>query len=293
MTILVAGAGGQLGHELVLRGAALGVVGLDHGQWDVSDPAATARIVAEYRPRVVINAAAHTAVDKAEGEPERALAVNRDGVRNLARACAAQGAALLHLSTCYVFDGAKGAPYTEDDAPHPLNVYGRSKWEGERLLPALLPRHLTLRVSWVFGAHGGNFVRTMLRLAGEGRPLRVVADQTGTPTHAGDIARALLCLAARIQDGEALPWGTYHYPGGPATTWHGFAQAIMARARDTGLLDTAPPVAAIGSGDYPAAARRPRYSVLDGTRGRGVLGLEPADWRAGLQEVLSAWKDAA
>jgi len=293
MSILVAGAGGQLGRELVSRGAALGVVGLDHGQWDITDPAATDRIMAEHRPRVVINAAAHTAVDKAESEPGLALAVNRDGVGHLARACSAQGAALLHLSTCYVFDGTRNTPYTEDDEPRPLNAYGRGKWEGERLLPMLLPRHLTLRVSWVFGAHGDNFVRTMLRLAREGRPLRVVADQTGTPTHAGAIARALLLLAKRIQDGEELPWGTYHYPGCPATTWHGFAQAILAEAHELGLLDSTPDVAAIGSGDYATPARRPRYSVLDGTRAREALGLVPPDWHTGLREVLSAWKDAA
>ncbi|MBN9473068.1 MAG: dTDP-4-dehydrorhamnose reductase [Bordetella sp. SCN 67-23] len=293
MSILVAGAGGQLGRELVSRGAALGVVGLDHGQWDITDPAATDRIMAEHRPRVVINAAAHTAVDKAESEPGLALAVNRDGVGHLARACSAQGAALLHLSTCYVFDGTRNTPYTEDDEPRPLNAYGRSKWEGEQLVRARLPRHLTLRVSWVFGAHGENFVRTMLRLAREGRPLRVVADQTGTPTHAGAIARALLQLAKRIQGGEELPWGTYHYPGGPATTWHGFAQAILAAAHGRGLLDSTPEVTAIDSGDYATPARRPRYSVLDGTRAREVLDLESADWRTGLQEVLSAWKDAA
>ncbi|AZG07251.1 dTDP-4-dehydrorhamnose reductase [Pigmentiphaga sp. H8] len=293
MSILVAGAGGQLGRELVSRGAALGVVGLDHGQWDLTDPTATDRIMAGHRPQIVINAAAHTAVDKAEREPALALAVNREGVGHLARACAARGAALLHLSTCYVFDGAKGAPYVEDDEPRPLNAYGRSKWEGERLLRASLTRHLTLRVSWVFGAQGDNFVRTMLRLAGEGRPLRVVADQTGTPTHAGAIAGALLQLATRIQGGEELPWGTYHYPGGPATTWHGFAQAILAEAHELGLLDSTPEVGAIDSGDYATPARRPRHSVLDGTRGREVLGLEPADWRTGLREVLSAWKDAA
>lgn len=293
MTILVAGAGGQLGHELVSRGTALRVVGLDHGQWDITDPAATDRIMARHRPQVVINAAAHTAVDKAEREPGLALAVNRDGAGHLARACAAQGTALLHLSTCYVFDGAKGAPYVEDDEPRPLNAYGRSKWEGERLVRALLPRHLTLRVSWVFGAHGDNFVRTMLRLAREGRPLRVVADQVGTPTHAGAIAQVLLRLAKRIQGGEALPWGTYHYPGRPATSWHGFAQAILAEAHQRNLLDAIPEVTAIGSGDYATPARRPRYSVLDGTRAREVLGLTAPDWHTGLREVLSAWKDAA
>lgn len=293
MTILVAGAGGQLGHELVLRGAALGVVGLDHGQWDITDAGATRRIMAEHRPDIVINAAAYTAVDKAEGEPGQALAVNRDGVGHLARACAAQGAALLHLSTCYVFDGGKATPYTENDAPSPLNAYGLSKWEGERLLPALLPRHLTLRVSWVFGAHGGNFVRTILRRASEGQPLRVVADQAGTPTHAGAIALALLELAARIRAGNELPWGTYHYPGGPATTWHGFARSILAGARELGLLDSIPEVAAVDSDDYSTPARRPRYSVLDGTRAREALGLAPPDWQAGLREVLSAWKDAA
>jgi len=292
MTILVSGAGGQLGRELVRRAGRRDLVGLDRAQWDVADPQATEEALDRHRPVVVINAAAHTAVDQAESEPQRAFAVNRDGVAQLARACAARGIPLLHLSTCYVFDGQKRSPYTEDDPPAPLNVYGRSKWEGEQALRAALPRHVTLRVSWVFGAHGDNFVGAMLRRARAGAPLRVVADQVGTPTHAGAIARALLALAGRIEAGEELAWGTCHYPGGPAVSWHAFAQAILAEAHRLGLLDAAPEVAAITSAEYPAPARRPAYSVLDGTRAYRRLGLPAADWRAGLEEVLSTWKQA-
>lgn len=293
MSILVSGAGGQLGQELAARAGARRLVGLPRAEWNIADPGATERVLDAYLPTLVINAAAYTAVDRAEAAPGPAFAANRDGPGHLARACARRGIALLHLSTCYVFDGAQRTPYAEGDAPAPLNVYGRSKLEGEAAVRDALPRHLILRVSWVFGAHGENFVRTLLRRAQAGAPLRVVADQTGTPTHAGDIAQALLQLADRITAGEDLPWGLYHYPGGEAVSWHAFAEAIMAEACRQGLLDHAPSIAPITSAEYPSAARRPAYSVLDGRRGAGLLGLPPADWRAGLKEVLSTWKQAA
>ena len=292
MTILVTGAGGQVGHELALRGAGR-VTALDRARLDIADHAAIAAAIAEHRAAVLVNAAAYTAVDKAESEAEAAYAINRDAVGAMARACRQAGIPLLHLSTDYVFDGGKAGPYVETDTPNPSGVYGRSKLEGEEALRAELPEHLILRVSWVFGAHGNNFVRTMLRLGSQRPGLRVVADQAGAPTHAGAIADTLLALAARHQAGQALPWGTYHYTGAPVSSWHAFAVEIFRQARELGLLEREPAVHAITTADYPTPARRPANSALDNSLARARLGLASPDWRAGLREVLTTWKNEA
>ncbi len=232
-----------------------------------------------------MNCAAYTAVDRAEQEPDRAFAVNRDGPANLARACAAAGAVLLHLSTDYVFDGTKSGPYREDDAAAPLGVYGGSKWAGEEAVRQTLPAHLILRVSWVFGATGGNFVKTMLRLAREREELRVVDDQHGCPTHAGAIAATLLTLAERLTGGPSAAYGTYHFCNPPPVTWHGFAGAIIERARALTPIKTRT-IVPIATQDYPLPARRPANSVLDCTRLHETFGLTPEPWQAGLDAVL-------
>jgi dTDP-4-dehydrorhamnose reductase len=293
MTVLITGANGQVGFELVRRAGELRVVGLNRAALDITDQGAVLRAIDTYSASVLINAAAYTAVDRAELEPERAFAVNRDGVVALARACRDARIPMMHLSTDYIFDGSDIAPYRVDAAASPLGVYGRSKWDGEEAIRTTLASHLILRVAWVFGVHGTNFVRTVLRLARERKELRVVADQRGAPTPASAIAETLLALSRRFLSGEHLPWGTWHYVGQPAVSWHVFAQVIIDEAFDLGLIESKPLVSAIATIDYPTPARRPANSVLDISSSCEVLGLAPPDWRSGLREILNEWKASA
>ncbi|MEK6806980.1 MAG: dTDP-4-dehydrorhamnose reductase [Pseudomonadota bacterium] len=290
MTILVTGAAGQLGRECVERGTE--VIGVDRQALDLRDARAIEETLQRLCPKAVINAAAYAAVDRAEQDPDAAFAINRDAVLGLGTACARLQIPLIHISTDYVFDGKKSAPYSEDDPVHPLGVYARSKQEGEQELRRVQKRHLILRTSWVFGRYGANFVKTMLRLAREKPDLRVVADQQGAPTHAGALAEVLLALAHRAAAGEDLPWGTYHYNGQPYTNWHEFAQIIVERAVALGLLAKPVPVRALASADYPTPAQRPENSRLDCARIHARLGVELRDWRLGLDEVLLQLKSS-
>ncbi|TWA61077.1 dTDP-4-dehydrorhamnose reductase [Azospirillum brasilense] len=292
-TVLVFGAGGQVGFELLRAAWAPGLrpVGLTRAAGDVTDPAAVAAAMAAHRPALVVNASAYTAVDKAESEPEPAFAVNRHGPANLARACAAAGVPLIHISTDYVFDGAsKATPWREDDPVAPQGVYAASKLAGEEAVRDLLPAdHVVLRTAWVFGAHGHNFVKTMLRLARERDELRVVADQRGCPTPAAGIADAIAAIARlRLAPGpaEAHRWtpGTFHYAGAPATNWHGFAERIVDRAAER--IGRRPPVRAIATSDFPTPAKRPANSVLDTALITRTYGIAPADWEAALDRML-------
>jgi len=281
--LLVLGAEGQLGREVVTLAAARGldVAGFGHRDLDITR-AGDLRDVLAGGPACVVNAVAYTAVDKAESEPELAMAVNAEGPRRLAEACSAAGAALIHLSTDYVFDGLKGAPYREDDAAVPLNVYGRSKLAGEVAVREALPAHVILRSSWVFGAAGGNFVKTMLRLGGEREELSVVADQFGCPTPAAALAEAILAAAGRL---APEGYGTYHCAGAERTSWYDFARAIF--ARQEALTGRAGPrLRPIATADYPTAARRPPESSLDSGLFQATFGQGPIDWRAGLEQVL-------
>jgi len=290
--VLVVGSNGQVGHELVARAAtfpALAVTGMARPQLDVTDANGIARAFAAVQPRIVINASAWTAVDRAESERDAAFAVNRDGVALLAGACARHAVPLLHVSTDYVFDGSGERPWTPADRPAPLGAYGASKLAGEEAARTC-PQHLVLRTSWVFGAHGNNFVRTMVRLAGERDRLRVVGDQVGGPTWAGHIADALLTLADRHRRGEALHWGTYHYAGQPWVSWHTFAVEAVTQAHRLGLVARMPTIEAITTAEYPLPAPRPLNSRLDMRDTTRVLGLAPPDWREGLQQVLAAWR---
>lgn len=288
MSIVICGAAGQVGYELARR--AESAVALSRHELDISDMAAVERMFEALRPRVVINAAAFTAVDRAESDEDAARAVNATGPQNLARACTHIGASLLHLSTDYVFNGESEMPWRPESEAAPLGVYGATKYEGELGIRRELGRHIILRVAWVFGARGANFARTMIRLARERSELRVVADQIGSPTYAGDIADSLLRLADSIVAGGTLQWGTYHYCGAPAVTWHEFAQTIIKCGVQSGLLEREVPVVPIATAEYPTPARRPRYSALDCSTTKTLLGISQPDWRVGLEETLKNWK---
>lgn len=289
--ILVVGSGGQVGVELMRRcPAGLSAVGLTHAQLDVADANAVRSAIGRQAPAAVINASAYTAVDKAEGEADKAYAVNRDGPAALADACADAGIPLLHISTDYVFDGKGGqGGWREDDATGPLSVYGASKLAGELAIAERLDRHLILRTSWVFGAHGGNFVKTMLRLGGERPELRIVDDQQGGPTPAAAIADALYIMVGRAIDGTA-PWGVYHFGGQPVTTWRRFAESVFAEGVARGMLSAAPTVHPIATADYPTPATRPLNSVFRCDKFISTFGMAAPDWRAGLAEVLDELK---
>lgn len=289
MRILVAGAGGMLGCDMTLELAARrhDVVALTRGDLDIADIGAVRERVSALRPDVVVNCAAYTRVDDAERDRETAFATNALGPRNLALACRRVGAALLHISTDYVFDGEKGEPYTIWDPPSPLNVYGASKWWGENYVRSLLPEHYLVRTSWLFGEHGRNFVTTMLRMAdkcggdelessravcahrGVAQGIPVVADQQGSPTYTADLAKACADLL------ETGCFGIYHVTNQGVTTWYEFAKAIFARV---GLAVNVWPVT---SEEFARPARRPRNSALDAYPLRETIGY-----------VLSPWEDA-
>ena len=286
VTVLVLGRTGQVARELAAADWPAGLEPVIAGrpEFDLLRPETLEALLERTAPAVVINAAAYTAVDRAEAEPGPVFAINRDGPARLAELCRRRGAALLHISTDYVFDGAKPAPYREDDAVNPLNVYGASKEAGEAAVRALCPRHVILRTSWVYGVHGQNFVKTMLRLAAEREELRVVADQHGAPTAAADIAAALVQIAQTVAGREEAPWGTCHYTGGGATSWHGLAEHIFAaRERATGHR---PRLTAIATADYPAPARRPANSRLDCSRIGRDFGIACRPWGDGVDRVL-------
>ncbi len=253
MKVLVTGAGGQLGRALVPALAGHDVVALERAALDVSDLAAVRGAVAAHAPAVVINAAAYNLVDQAESEPEAAQRVNRDGARNLAVAAAERGAALLHVSSDYVFDGEAERPYDERDAPNPLSAYGRSKLAGEEAVRGSNPRHFVVRTAWVYAPAGRNFPNTIRRLAARG-PVRVVDDQTGSPTYAPHLAEGL----ARLLTGGG--YGTYHMAGAGAATWHSFTVALFA------ALGVDSEVGRATSAEFPRPARRPRFAPLVSTR---------------------------
>lgn len=284
--VLVTGAGGQLGLALARASAPAGWT-LELASREKLDLAEAARVreaVEALKPAAIINAAAYTAVDKAESEPELAFAVNRDGPAALAQAAGRLDIPLVHVSTDYVFSGEKPAPYVEDDAKAPLSVYGRSKSEGE---DAVLARHAhaaVLRTSWVYSPDRTNFVKTMLRLAETRDEISVVADQQGRPTAAGDLASACLAVAARLLDRDERARGVFHYAGGGDTTWAGFAEAIFAEAERHGRR--APRVKRISTAEYPTPARRPANSRLDTAKIQTVLGVQPRPWPEALNDCL-------
>lgn len=288
MRVTLLGAGGQVGAEL---SAALPrvaeVAAFTRRELDVADRAALGAALARHRPDVIVNAAAYTAVDRAEAEPERARAVNAAAVGWLADYAAEAGAVLVHYSTDYVFDGAKAGPYAEDDAPNPINVYGATKLEGERLAAASGCRHLVFRTSWVIGRTGQNFARTILRLAAERDGLSVVDDQRGAPTSAALIARATVDALAAWSRGDAWPDGTYHLAPRGETSWHGVALELLSLAEGRGLRLKmgAGGVRPIPSADYPTPAARPRNSRLDTAKLAARLSFGLPHWRDDFRAV--------
>ena len=276
MKALVFGQTGQVARELARCLPEARFLGRD--QADLMDPAACAAAVASFDADVVINAAAWTAVDKAEAEEAAATVVNGDAPAAMARAAAAKGVPFLHISTDYVFDGAGDTPFQPDHQTAPLGAYGRSKLAGEVGVRAADGQHLILRTSWVVSAHGANFVKTMLRLGAEREVLRVVADQIGGPTPAASIAEALIVAAGALRDGAT--GGTHHFAGTPDTSWAGFARAIMAEAGLPCRIEDIP------STDYPTPARRPLNSRLDCRTFETAFGIKRPDWRLGLSGIL-------
>lgn len=289
MRVLVTGAHGQVGQELIARAPeGFVVVGLGSDELDIRDQSQVEETVGRLTPALIINAAAYTAVDKAESEPGQAWAVNCDGTGHLARAAEQLGIPVLHISTDYVFPGDAQSPYLETDATGPTGVYGASKLAGEELLARLCSRHIILRTSWVFGAHGHNFVKTMLRLGANQERLRVVGDQQGGPTPATDIADALWTLAQQYQRQGSLHWGVYHFCGSPSCSWFDFAQEIFRQAQSLGILPHASQLQAISTEQYPLPARRPAWSVLDTGKLARTYGIQSPDWRQGLRHMLRA-----
>ena len=286
--ILVIGGIGQVGHELARASwpAALAAEFVERDRLDLGHPAEVRPAVVAMRPRIVINAGAYTAVDQAEAEREAAFAINRDGPAALAEACREIGAALIHFSTDYVFDGSKPGPYTEDDPVNSLSVYGASKAAGDTAIADRLDCHVILRTSWVYSAVGHNFVKTMLRLGAERDELRIVDDQHGAPTAAAELARAAIHIAAALAAGRDDGFGVFNFTGaGAPTTWCGFARAIFAGAAERGAkvpLRVQP----IATEDYPLPAPRPRNSRLDCARIARTYGLVAKPWRDSLSDCL-------
>jgi dTDP-4-dehydrorhamnose reductase len=288
--LLVTGANGQLGFELERALAPLGEpVPVGRADCDLTDPASIRKLLRELRPALVVNPAAYTAVDKAESDRAGAYAVNATAVQAIGEEAARLGVPVIHYSTDYVFDGSGTVPWRETDTPRPLNVYGESKWAGEQALAAANPRHLILRTSWVVGAHGANFARTMLRLAAERERLTVVADQVGAPTPAALLADLTAHLVSEILGGaDAFPWGTYHVASAGETSWCDYARFVIAEAIAAGRVLKARPesVLPIATADYPTPARRPANSRLDTTRFRETFGLRLPPWEEGVRHVL-------
>ncbi|MBS0241161.1 MAG: dTDP-4-dehydrorhamnose reductase [Proteobacteria bacterium] len=288
MRLLIAGWQGQLARSLVEIAPGISdieALAVGRPALDICEPATITRAMTDFKPDIIINAAAYTAVDKAESEPAAAFALNRDGARLLAEAAARRGAAIIHVSTDYVFDGSKPEPYVETDPTGPLGVYGRSKLEGEEAVRAANPRHLILRTSWVHSPGGANFVRTMLRLGAERDTLRVVDDQIGAPTYAPHLAAAILELARHFQRSPSeTRWGTYHAAGTGYVTWCGFAREIFKLSALRG--GRSPRVEAITTADYPTPARRPANSRLASDLLASTFGVRLPPWQIGLEECI-------
>ena len=285
--LLVFGGAGQVGRAFAEMTPPDGwtVTALSRADADITEPSSIERAIAAHRPTFIANAAAYTAVDKAETERDICTRINRDGAGFVARAAAAADVPVIHISTDYVFDGSKAGPWTEDDAVGPLGVYGASKEAGEQLVRANHPQHFIVRTSWVFGVHGNNFVKTMLKLGETRDELRSVADQHGKPPAAADIARAVLALANRVlTKPPQRPWGTLHFAGKRATTWFGFAETIFDEAARRGAKR--PELTPIASDGYPTAAKRPVNSVLDCAKIESTYGVIPQLWSVGLAACL-------
>ncbi|MGL4473388.1 MAG: dTDP-4-dehydrorhamnose reductase, partial [Shewanella sp.] len=288
MRVLITGCQGQIGCYLTEQLNSCHnhtVLALARNDLDITDRGAVNAVVAEFRPTIIINAAAYTAVDQAEVERELAYAVNRDGAKFLAEAAQQVGAAILHISTDYVFDGSKDGEYLDTDVTMPLSVYGASKLAGEQAVAQACTKHIILRTSWAFGVYGHNFVKTMLRLGASRDSVSIVDDQFGGPTYAGDIAQVLISMAMRIAKGDVVEYGVYHYSGMPYVSWYEFTAIVLDAAYAQGVITVKPHLERLNSAQYPTLAQRPKNSRLDSTNIRTHFGIEPSDWLVALQSL--------
>jgi len=291
--ILIVGNAGQLGRELESIFAGIGpIVAVDRESVDLADADQTHALVRRAAPNLILNAAAYTAVDRAESERELAYAINEQAPRVLAQEALERNALLVHYSTDYVFDGSKPEPWIETDAPNPLNVYGASKLAGEQAVENIGGKYLIFRTSWVYGPHGNNFLLTMLRVARDRDRLSIVDDQVGAPTTSIALARATHAIVTGILAGRFADWaGLYHMTCGGAVSWFGFAQAIFTRAAVLGVK--APALTPIATKDYPTPAARPRNSVLSNAKLLARFGVELPPWESALDETLEAVRNSA
>ena len=285
--ILLTGINGQVGQELQQTLIPLGeIIGVNRQQLDLSQPEQIKEAIATIQPDIIVNAAAYTAVDKAETETELAMAINATAPKLIAEAASKIKATVVHISTDYVFNGKNHRPYTEIDLTDPLGIYGKSKLLGEEAVRKQCDRHLIIRTAWVYGARGhGNFVKTMLRLGAERKELRVVADQIGSPTWSYDLANGI----AQILSLSNLPLGIYHFTNSGVTSWYDFAVAIFEEARKIGFSLKIEHISPITTADYPTPAQRPYYSVLDKQKISKLLGEHPPYWRTSLVAMLNQW----
>jgi len=283
MKTLVLGCKGQLGQSLAgTVPEEIEIIGFDLPELDITDAAAVIDICRQLSPDVIINAAAYTAVEQAEAEPQLAASINVEGARNVAAAARDVGAKFIHISTDFVFDGESTKPYTSDAVTNPLNVYGRTKRDGElAALEETSGAAVVIRTSWLYSNTGTNFVKTMLRLMDERDELSVIADQMGTPTWADSLAEVVWAFARAPEHS-----GVFHWSDGGTTSWHGFATQVQEEALSLGLLDKAIPIHAISAKDYPTAAKRPPYCVLDCSATHDAINIRPAKWEANLRQML-------
>jgi dTDP-4-dehydrorhamnose reductase len=287
MKLWIVGASGQVGRELVRLALDYGYqfVATTRDEVDITNAQRVFEYAEQTQPDVLINAAAYTAVDKAETDHVQAYLVNAEGVYNLAQAALKLNIPLLHISTDYVFDGTKAKAYTEEDEVCPVNVYGISKRKGEEYLEKSGVNYINLRTSWVFGTEGNNFVKTMIRLANEREELGVIDDQNGAPTFAEDIANSLFVIAKKVISSDFTRWGTYHYSGSPNTTWWGFAKNAIENAYDKGLINKLPVLNKLTTEQYPTPAKRPENSCLDNEKIQKVFSIEGSDWKTGVDKL--------
>ena len=287
MKVLITGKNGQVGSCLVSQLSnmtEINFLALSREELDITNAEQVSKIVNEYKPSVIINAAAYTAVDKAESEVELANAINNLGPKNLAKAAAQVNAAIIHISTDYVFAGNKDGLYTETDEVNPQGVYGQTKLAGEQSVAQECDAHIILRTAWVFSEFGNNFVKTMLRLAQTRDTLGVVGDQFGGPTYAGDIAKAIVSIAQQLQQGSTK-FGVYNYSGYPHVSWQEFASEIFEKALAKNLIQSPITVNSILTADYPTPAKRPANSKLDCSKITTDFSIQPSDWKAALNNI--------
>jgi dTDP-4-dehydrorhamnose reductase len=291
MRILITGANGQIGwalKQLARQFPQHTLIALERHDLDITCKGAVSQAIAKNNVGLIINATAYTAVDKAEEDAESAFNINRDGVANLASSCLNADIPLLHISTDYIFNGKKTSPYLETDAPNPLGIYGHSKLAGEQAIVEQLNRFIILRTSWVFGFHGQNFVKTILRLCQNRRELNIIADQFGAPTSATSIAHCLLQICDQYDNDIAIPWGLYHFTNTPDTSWHGFAGKIIDLAQKYNLVDHEITVNKITTEQYPLPCARPLNSCLNTDKLSKELSITPTSWEEELETMLMA-----